>query len=77
MLQADAKRQVCDRFTGWTVQWRKDNPGRSLPSGNDAFLFYVAELEGKQSQMLRSRARGDKWRTVHVWLRQAGLASRD
>lgn len=51
MIQADTKRRICERFKGWTVRWRKYDPGRSLQTGNDAFLFYVAELEGKRSQL--------------------------
>lgn len=78
MRQADAKRQICAKFERWCVQWRKDNPGKDGPTGNDAcLLFYIPELEAKNSPLLNFRAHGDKWQYVHIWLRPAGLVSRD
>ena len=44
MRQVDAKRQICAKFKRWCVQWRKDNPGKDRPTGNDAcFLFYIPD----------------------------------
>ena len=48
--------------------------GKNWPTGDDAFfLFYIPELEVKNSPLLNFRAHSDKWQYVHIWLRQAGL----
>ena len=70
MKQAEAEQLI---FIAWE-RWLEEHPEITKPSGNDAFRFFL-QLDKREDPALNFRCRGDKWQTVHAWLRGKGLVS--
>ena len=68
VLKADAEQLIIEEFDRWWSEREKTGEA----TGTDGFIFYTA-LEGKDHPALDFRHRGgDKWQTVHGWLRRVG-----
>lgn len=72
MKQAEAKQQVVRLFREWAAANGKSIPHTAAEGG---FMFY-GWLRTNHPEALEFRATGDKWQTVHIWLREAGLVTR-
>jgi len=70
MTNAEAEMETVRLFRLWLPEWKAKNPDTEKPSGNDAFGFYLAELESKSSPII---APGREWQEVHAWLRGRGF----
>ncbi len=73
MTDAEAKAATYSKFAKWRVEWRKKNPGRESPTGDDAFTFYCEEVAGTPIEQIPRR----EWQEVHAWLRGWRLLSDD
>ncbi len=71
MKQAEARTQILRLFRHWAAANGKVIP-HTEPEGG--FVFY-GWLESEHPEALRFRDVGDKWQTVHIWLRKAGLVT--
>jgi len=70
--QSEAKKRVERLFRQWAEANGKRIP-HTAPEGGHVFYGW---LTTHHPEVLAFRAVGDKWQTVHVWLRQAGLVTR-
>ena len=66
--QSEAKNII---YSEWKL-WCREHSNITEPNGNDAFSFYLS-LEQRKSRALAFRNRGDKWQTIHAWLRERRL----
>ena len=73
MTDAEAQAATYRKFEKWLVEWRKKNPGRDKPTGNEAFTFYCEEVAGTPIEQIPRR----EWQEVHAWLRERQLLSDD
>lgn len=69
MRKDEARQLVCDEFRSWCRA-----RGLTNPIGTDGFVFF-GDLSKTKPRLLRFRTSGDKWQTVHGWLRREGLVS--
>lgn len=69
-------KQATARVVAAFIDWKESRGHRpdEVLRGDDAFLFYLG-LESSRSPLLDFRATGDKWQTVHTWLRSRRLVS--
>lgn len=72
MKQSESRLRVVRLFENWAAATGKGIPYTAADGG---FIFYTW-LSAKHPEALDFRAIGDKWQTVHVWLRQAKLVTR-
>lgn len=56
-------------FETWLIQWKKDNPKREKPSGNEVFFYFYPLWE----KTARNSA-GWEWQDVNAYLKGEGLS---
>jgi hypothetical protein len=68
MANEKAKRAILQEWN----RWIKTQPGLSVPTGRDAFKFFL-ELKSANSSLLGFRSHAtDKWQIIHGWLLNGG-----
>lgn len=69
MNDAEAQAATYRLFEKWVTEWRRENPDRDKPTGNEAYGFYWDRVAG--TPIVQGSRR--EWQEVHAWLRERRL----